>query len=1101
MLYLYQSNRLENLAAMLAYALKQQPLTHPMRSEEILVQSQGMRRYINQYLAKENGIAANIHYQLPAGLSWRLIQEAVPNVPKLSPFSTEVMRWRLYALFTNPEALSNPELASVKTALSDYLSHGNRAAYSLAGQLADIFDQYLVYRSDWITNWQQGKNSHLGADEDWQAALWRYLDNQPNALHRVSQWESLIRSLPHLKLAERYIVFGISTLAPIYLTLLNAISQHKDVWIFALNPSEEHWGNILAPAQLLHLGQEDNATSVGHPLLASLGKQGRDFFDLLTENDIGNSIHAFESHPVAEAHSSPLDLFDNPTSHVRPSLLATLQHDIRHLSLSNTQSIEALSDGSIIIQSAHTPIRELQILKDEIRRLLAEHPDWQPHDIAVLTPSIAKYSPYISGIFGNHTANETPLPFSISDIKLNHRQPLMMALDSLLTLLDSRFEVDKLLAFLTQTPVMAKFELNEESINIIQSIISSLNIHWGLNHDMRLQYGADNNLFTWQQGIDRLLAGMMLPHTNPDSDGLWQNISPHHSNPALWQTLSTLSQIIYTLEAHYRLWRTPATVPEWTARIRQLFTDFFQPSEQDQASLQSLEQSLNHWVDEINTAHFDALLSADIVTTHLNHYLQSESEAGFLRGGITFCSMVPMRSLPFKMIALIGLNDGEFPRQTTHAPFDLIAQHPRKGDRARRDDDRYLFLEALISARECLYLSYQGHTATKNEPLAPSPLINELIDTLAAMMAPSADDKEHAINADTIWATVRHHPLQAFSRQYFTPDSTFTSTNSDYAEVYNAPATPPKPFLPAEQLYTLPQPIVDNIHTIDIADFFKFWNNPVRYWLQQQLGWRNLYTNRLPNAEEQFDSLNDSALNYRLLTAQKQNNESELFSVLQAESQLPSGEIGLLTYTALHQKLSDLDTDIITAPALNPQSIHLNLPAGQLQGSINTLHSSGNLFMPDWLNAPTKIHIMLSHLILSAAHIDFSATYIVDWQAAKLTGYTPIDANEAARQLNKWLIWYLHGQTFPLPFFPRTLIAAVNTQSPSPEKMLQTAYTTFYDNNHSSTPQVEDTEFGLIFGKNSLPDITQLPAFQELLFELLHPTFTAFQQAEIKKPN
>lgn len=79
-----------------------------------------------------------------------------------------------------------------------------------------------------------------------------------------------------------------------------------------------------------------------------------------------------------------------------------------------------------------------------------------------------------------------------------------------------------------------------------------------------------------------------------------------------------------------------------------------------------------------------------------------------------------MRSLPFKVICLLGLNDGDFPRNTKAAVFDLVAKHPAKGDRARRDDDRYLFLEALISAREILYLSYIGRDIRKDEELAPS---------------------------------------------------------------------------------------------------------------------------------------------------------------------------------------------------------------------------------------------------------------------------------------------------------------------------------------------------------------------------------------------
>ena len=171
MLYLYQSNRLEDLAELLQAVRQRQPLNHPLAAEELVVQSQGMRRFLNQYLANSSGIAANLHFSLPAALAWRLMREILPDTPALSPFSTEVMRWRLLDLFGSERLQTEEQLADSRQALAAYLGNGEQAAYQLSGQLADIFDQYLVYRPDWINSWQSGKLLGLGEGERWQAEL------------------------------------------------------------------------------------------------------------------------------------------------------------------------------------------------------------------------------------------------------------------------------------------------------------------------------------------------------------------------------------------------------------------------------------------------------------------------------------------------------------------------------------------------------------------------------------------------------------------------------------------------------------------------------------------------------------------------------------------------------------------------------------------------------------------------------------------------------------------------------------------------------------------------------------------------------------------
>ena len=268
MLYLYQSNRLEFLAETAVALMTHAPLADAFAPEQLVVQSQGMRRYLHHYLAERSGIAANLRFNLPAALSWQLTRRFLLQTPALNPFAPEVMRWRLLGRFQNGDLP-----AAVHTALSGYLNSGETAAYRLAGKLADVFDQYLVYRPDWVAAWERDELLGLGDDEVWQAALWRQLAAGQTGSHRAEQRRQLLAALDRRRLPERYLVFGLSALAPMYLELLQAVAEHTEVHVFALNPSSSYWGDIQTARQIARQSTPD-AASGAHPLLASLGLEG-----------------------------------------------------------------------------------------------------------------------------------------------------------------------------------------------------------------------------------------------------------------------------------------------------------------------------------------------------------------------------------------------------------------------------------------------------------------------------------------------------------------------------------------------------------------------------------------------------------------------------------------------------------------------------------------------------------------------------------------------------------------------------------------------------------------------------------------------------------
>ena len=1055
MFYLYQSNRLESLAALFAGIQRVRPLESAFAAEQIVVQSQGMRRYLSVYLARELGVAANLQFSLPAGLTWQLMQKLIPDIPALSPFSPEVMRWRLLDLFRSERFQTTSEFENVRSVLQSYLGSGESADYQLAGQLADIFDQYLVYRPQWIDAWQEGKFLGLGDDEVWQAQLWRYLDDgNQSAPHRVALWEKLLSSLDKAHLPERFFVFGISTMAPMYLQLLQKISEHCDVFVFALNPSGQYWGNVIEAAQLLKGDDDADLSQTGHPLLASLGKQGRDFFDFLTE--IG-----LEEQPVFEEVSDD-------------TLLHCLQNDIQNLRMPSENSrTDLLDDGSVRIVSAHSPLRELQILKDKLLRILHEHPDWQPHDIAVLTPNIEPYSPFIEAVFGQEHAGSQALPYSISDVKLSRRQPLLYALAQTLDLLESRFEVDKVLPLLESRLVLQRFGLSEEDVPLLHETVAGLNVHWGLDQTMR--EGKDN-LFTWQQAIERLSLGWMLPE---GGNGMWQGVSAWHSNVNQLDVFSGFAEFIRTLADMAAQWQEPANVESWVQRCRDLLEKMFAPDTDDQYAKQQFEQSLAKWQEEAQLAEFDGLLPCKTVIRHIRRFLDSESQAGFLSGGITFCSMVPMRSLPFKMVCLLGLNDGDFPRNTKAAVFDLIAKHPKKGDRARRDDDRYLFLEALISAREMLYLSYIGRDIRNDAEFAPSSLISELLDTIAAMTGKSGRELSEK------W--VKHHPLQAFSRRYFQKDALsdgLFSTRQDYADALNQPQAEAQPFF----IEALSQE--EPGKTIHQGELVSFWRNPVKVWLKKNLSWGQPYLDGAWESAEPFEPQHEGRIADAYLDARRKGEDFEDTAIrLNAESLMPVGELGGLWQKQYQISAKNVDAELIRSDKRPSEPYEEHFDDLVLQGTIGNLYECGRIvFLNQKDNAPNRIARLLEHLIFCAVAPQSVAnrqTHIVS--LGQTETYAAIGQKAARALLKEWLVYFRIGQNTPLPFFAKTSLAAAEEYSKKEDwdAALRKAHDVF-NGNKMSKGQKEYTEVKLVFGHSEESPLDE-PLFENLVVNLLVP--------------
>jgi exodeoxyribonuclease V gamma subunit len=1042
-LFYHTAHRLEQLADWLAPRLNQ-PLAAPPGSalpgvETVVVPTQGIGAWLRPWLAQRHGVLCNYNFSYPNAWfasvvgDWLGLAEP-PAVPSTAD-------WTMALCDALPAWNEHPEFGPVHR----YLAGGDdRHRLQLAQRLADAFDRYTIYRPAVVMDWQRGGSSQSA----WQALLWRsVIHRNPRLADHPAAWlDRMARQRPVRPVPDTALLFGFSHLPPVHRLLLQHLASHTAVHLFVLQPSGEFFSDAVTPATAARrrLAAAEARLAAGHgddplpdpvsadelpvlnPLVETMGQQIGDFAALLLEDGWNPESEAFDAVDPASTASPPDHL---PAA----SNLQRLQLSVLRLEPSFAPQPV---DHSLQFHLCHSPLREVEVLRDCLLDQFARLPDLRPRDIIVLAPDIATYAPYIHAVFNRSSAADAAfLPYSVADTRSSDAQLLIDTLFALLALPVNRFAASDILRLLESPPIANRFAFEEQELSRIRDWIQTVNIRWGRDAAHRSQLGLPQfDTFSWRHGLQNLALGFAFNPTMPQLvDGAFPANVFEGQQAWLFDRLLRAFDCLCDYAAAFAI---NASWAEWHNRLTKLCDDLLAPDSANPLSLALIHELIAPLAGDPTAPQSATLpVSWSAVLDLLRGLARIPNDrGGFVSGGITFASLTPMRSVPARVIGLLGMADGSLPRLQSRPAFDLMdPRKPKPGDTDSRASDRLLYLETVLSARDSLIISWPGISQAEGVTSAPNIPTCQLLEFLH----PGCPVDRHPY--------VTRHRLHAFHPDYFATGNrlfSYSVAGVTTARAMAGLSVDPQPGVPdtlpaVANNASLQSGAADASLSIDLQSLLSFWRNPRVFYLKDVLKLRLPSKSKAlsdsesldPNNLEQYQ-LRQSAHQLLLTLAFPQ----ELRPLLEARGDLVPGIAGDRVFRDLMENLQPFIAEpsfaqvgespiagVISCTRVEsacPVYVSYSIPA--------TNHNIPRV-IPRYskLKADSLILAWLHHLCLTlSAHPNQQINLLA---VDKRLSFQVLDQPSAQNFLADLVAGYIAGTRAPLPFAPESSHAAAES--------------------------------------------------------------------------
>ncbi len=848
MLHVHRAERADRLADGLATTLMA-PLDDPFMADVVAVPTRGIERWLAQRLStrlgasegRADGICANVDFPFPGHLIVGALATATGVDRDHDAWRPERSVWPLLELVD--DCIDEPWLETLKAHLDGARPEPDDPVrrFGVVRHIADLFDHYGVHRPEMIRSWAAGED--VGAREaPWQPELWRRLRktiNTPSPAERIAEACEQIRTHPELlDLPTRLSLFGLTRIPRSYLDAIAAIADARDVHLFVLHPSPGLWEEVEqildTQAPITRRAADPTADIPSNRLLGSWGRDAREL----------QLVLASTANTADEHHAA---------NHDTDTLLQVIQEGIRAdipppgEPLPREQDRRPTlrpDDDSLQIHSCHGRARQVEVLRDAVLHLLEDDPTLEPRDVIVMCPDIETFAPLIEATFGAGRASDPaeddepdsdgkrPLDLRVrlADRSLRQTNPLLGVISQLLTLAEQRATASQLLDLADREPVRRRFRFDDDDIAQLRDWVVASGIRWGFDapHREPFKLGAlEAN--TWQSGLDRILLGVSMTE---DELRLLAKVLPLDDvDSGVIDLAGSFAEFVDRVRTVVDGLRHGKAIPEWANTLADAADSLTATSERESWQRTELQRLLDDMVDQASGedgGSSPAVLElADLQGLLADRLRGRPTRANFRTGHLTVCTLVPMRSVPHRVVCILGLDDGAFPRKAPRDGDDLILRDPHVGDRDPRTEDRQMLLDALMAATERVIITYTGNDERTNLPRPAAVPVGELLDIVDGSV--SCSDR---LARDRV---VIRHPLQPFDPRNFSEGALVPERRWSFDQVSLAGAraltgerTEPRPFLEG------PLP-ADDGQVIELRRLVRFVEHPAKAFLRDRL--------------------------------------------------------------------------------------------------------------------------------------------------------------------------------------------------------------------------------------------------------------------------
>ncbi|MEX2621335.1 MAG: exodeoxyribonuclease V subunit gamma [Egibacteraceae bacterium] len=1058
-LHLHRAERADRLVAALGGVLAD-PLDDPFAPETVAVPTRGVERWLSQRLSavlgtsagRADGVCANVDFPFPGRLVDGALAAACGIDRDADPWLPARSVWPL--LDVVEACIDEAWLAALAAHLGAGQPDEHRRARRFAAvrHIADLFDRYGVHRPAMVRAWAAGhdhddEGAPLPDDLAWQARLWRCLADRlaaPSPAERLADVCAAIRDDPALlDLPARVSVFGLTRLPASYLDVLRAVAVGRDVHLFLLHPSPALWDRVAATAgasgRRVRRPDDPTAGLARNPLLTTWGRDAREMQLVVATGD----GHVDRHHPLDEQRSTLLGRLQADVHADRSPPGPPLPDQPDH------RLVLDEGDDSVAVHACHGRARQVEVVRDAIAHRLAADPTLEPRDVVVMCPDIDAFAPLIHATFGagEHTdddAGEDALPADVAlpdlrvrlaDRSIRQTNPVLGVVAELLALADERLTASRVLDIAGREPVRRRFHLDDDDLSRVEQWVASAGVRWGLDATHRGPFGlGDLDANTWRAGLDRILLGVAMSEEELRLVGGTLPLDDVDSGDI--DLAGRLAELLDRLQDTVAALSGTKPLTAWAETIAAAADGLTAARAGEGWQRAGLQRLLDDVVEEACVeGHRSAqpLALAEVRALLADRLRGRPTRANFRTGHLTMCTLVPMRSVPHRVICLLGLDDGVFPRTTAADGDDLVARDPCVGDADPRGEDRQLLLDALLAATDHLLVTYSGRDERSNAVLPPAVPVGELLDVIDRTAVATDADGGAVPGRERV---VIAHPLQPFDERNFIAGElvaaqpwSFDTVGLAGARAAAAERAEAGGFLDAP----LP-PVAGDL--LELDDLVRFVQHPVKAFLRQRLG--IIVSREEPEPDDglpvELDPLEQWGVGQRLVDALLDGADAATCRAAEvARGNLPPGALGAPIIgqvgpvaeriVVAARELADAGTEP------GPVEVAVDLGAGRvLVGTVPGV--AGDLLRTVTYSRVAPKHRLTAWvrlLALTAAHPDraFTAATVGRGWGGRVAcvplpalGPDPATRAEAARaQLAVLVDLYDRGMREPLPLY------------------------------------------------------------------------------------